>query len=241
MGASQLQSLHANSRATLPLSLSGFLLLLTQGSGRVCRMPRDILMIGSLYQGWKFWNLKTATLLPHPCFMTCNLEYRIYYGWLTWNPLGSKNSFCLTPQNARDSSSVRQPFNPFVSSFPSPGLNLIPRLLLWEGMSTCTQKPITRDSLEASWLGFKNTDLNPLFYILCGLQAYWRLFGGHILKICFELYFPWKSWLPLLFLSLCSVLTYTWLFASKFPCWLLRWDIFRFNRLDWRFGATGDR
>lgn len=63
----------------------------------VRKMPWHTLIICSFIVKMvlKFWNQKTVYLL-NPYFMTLTLRYRIYYGWLPWNSLESKNSFSAT-------------------------------------------------------------------------------------------------------------------------------------------------
>ena len=116
-----------NHHSTLPLSLSSFLLLWKQDLGRVWKFPWHILIIVPLSWTW-FWNCGTRKLpshLPNPCFKTLNLEWRICYSWLTWNSLDSKSNF-LTFSPVCQSSSLWQNFNPFMSSFLSPGPDFIP-------------------------------------------------------------------------------------------------------------------
>ena len=88
-----------------------------------------------------------------------HLEWRICYSWLTWNSLNSKNSF-LTFSPVCQSSSLWQNFNPLMSSFLSPGPDLIPHAcgcslvfdsLRSHGLCVAHHAPL---SVEFSWQGY---------------------------------------------------------------------------------------
>ena len=99
----------------------------------------------------------------NPCFMTLNLEWRICYSWLTWNSLDSKNSF-LTFSPVCQGSSLWQNFNPFMSSFLSPGPDLISRAcgssLVFDSLQSCGlyvahHAPL---SMEFSWQEYRSVE-----------------------------------------------------------------------------------